>query len=169
MARFAAAAFEGRCAELGLEAARLLLLLYHTLVDSTLSYCAAVWAPGLALTAVWRAILGGRRVSDAERQHHHTLRRLLGLPQRAPTATILAEAGEVPLYITWLVSAPAAAGAPHGDSCGTARWRRHRTACWDGRYRRPGASQPRAPRSRGWERPSSHGQHSCNVPCRPPV
>ena len=44
-------------------------------------------------------------MSDAERQHHRTLRRLLGLPQRAPTATILAEAGEVPLYITWLVSA----------------------------------------------------------------
>ena len=100
VARFAAAAFEGRCAELGLEAARLLLLLYHSLVDSTLSYCAAVWAPGLALTAARRAILGGRRVSDAERQHHRTLRRLLGLPQRAPTATILAEAGEVPLYIT---------------------------------------------------------------------
>ena len=86
VARFAAAVFEGRCAELGLEAARLLLLLYHSLVDSTLSYCAAVWAPGLALTAARRAILGGRRVSDAERQHHRTLRRV------CVTVTLLWEA-----------------------------------------------------------------------------
>ena len=105
VARYAAAAFEGRCAELGLEAARLLLLLYHSLVDSTLSYCAAAWAPGLAMVAARRPIRGSSGLSDAERQHHRTIRRLLGLPQRAPTATILAEAGEVPLFITWLVSA----------------------------------------------------------------
>ena len=105
VARFAAAAFEGRCAEMGLEAARLLLLLYHSLVDSTLSYCAAVWAPGLAHAAAHRPIVGGRKVSEAEQQHYRTLRRLLGLPQRAPVATILAEAGEPPLYVSWLVSA----------------------------------------------------------------
>lgn len=44
VARFAAAMFEGRCAELGLQATRLLLILYSTFVDSTLSYTAAVWA-----------------------------------------------------------------------------------------------------------------------------
>ncbi len=105
VARFAAATFEGRCAEMGLEAARLLLLLYHSLVDSTLSYCAAVWAPGLAYTAARRSIAGGSGASAAEQQHHRTLRRLLGLPQRAPTAAILAEAGEPPLYVTWLAAA----------------------------------------------------------------
>ena len=104
-ARFATAQFEGRCAEMGLEAARLLLLLYHSLVDSTLSYCAAVWAPGLAHAAALRPITGGSGSSDAERQHHRILRRLLGMPPWAPTASILAEAGEPPLYVTWLVSA----------------------------------------------------------------
>ncbi|KAI3435037.1 hypothetical protein D9Q98_003089 [Chlorella vulgaris] len=124
VARFAAAAFEGRCAELGLEAARLLLLLYHSLVDSTLSYCAAVWAPGLACTAARRPISGGSAPSAAEQQHHRTLRRLLGLPQRAPIATILAEAGELPLYITWLISAArlwrTATQAPAGSLLGLA-------------------------------------------------
>ncbi|KAI3434647.1 hypothetical protein D9Q98_002712 [Chlorella vulgaris] len=124
VARFAAAAFEGRCAELGLEAARLLLLLYHSLVGSTLSYCAAVWAPGLACTAARRPINGGSAPSAAEQQHHRTLRRLLGLPQRAPIATILAEAGELPLYITWLISAArlwrTATQAPAGSLLGLA-------------------------------------------------
>ena len=105
VARFAAAAFEGRCTEMGLEAARLLLQLYGQLVDSTLSYGAAVWAPGLALAAATRPVRGGSGLSAAELQHHRTLRRLLGLPTRAPIAAILAEAGEPPLYITWLVRA----------------------------------------------------------------
>ena len=47
---------------------------------------------------------GGAR-SAAEKQHGTTLRRLLGLPLRAPTATVLAEAGQLPLYITWLMAA----------------------------------------------------------------
>ena len=51
VARFAAAMFEGRCTELGLEAARLLVLLYSQMVDSTLSYAAATGAPGLAAEA----------------------------------------------------------------------------------------------------------------------
>ena len=43
---------------------------------------------------------------SAPKEHHHTtLRRLLGLPRRAPIATILAEAGQPPLHITWLVRA----------------------------------------------------------------
>ena len=100
VARFAAAAFAGRCDALGLEAARLLLMLYHSLVNSTLSYCAAVWAPGLAHAAARRPIVSGSGASEAELQQHRDLRRLLGLPQRTPTATILAEAGQLPLYIT---------------------------------------------------------------------
>jgi hypothetical protein len=119
VARFAAADFEGQCAqqaspaavlegrvaELRLESARLLLLLYHQMVDSTLSYGAAVWAPGLAFAAARRPVCGGSGLSAAELQHHRTLRRLLGLPTRTPIATILAEAGEPPLYVSWLVRA----------------------------------------------------------------
>ncbi|PSC67114.1 hypothetical protein C2E20_9200 [Micractinium conductrix] len=108
VARFAAASFEGRCTALGLEAARLLLSLYRQMVDSTLSYGAAVWSPGLALAAVRRlgtqagAAGGGSGLSAAEQQHYRTLRRLLGLPQRAPRATVLAETGEPPLHAHWL-------------------------------------------------------------------
>ena len=105
VARFAAATFEGRCAELGLEAARLLLILYSQMVDSTLSYAAAVWAPALALAAAARPVVGSSGHSAAELQHSRALRRLLGLPTRTPVATVLAEAGEPPLYITWLVRA----------------------------------------------------------------
>jgi hypothetical protein len=105
VARFAAATFEGRCAELGLVAARLLLILYSQMVDSTLSYAAAVWAPALALAAAARPVVGSSGHSAAELQHSRALRRLLGLPTRTPMATVLAEAGEPPLYITWLVHA----------------------------------------------------------------
>ena len=70
--------FEGRCADLGLEASRLLLLLYDQLVDSTLSYAAATWAPGLAAAAIQQGVTGGV-LSEAEKQHAATLRRLLGL------------------------------------------------------------------------------------------
>jgi hypothetical protein len=105
VARFAASMFEGRCTEMGLEATRLLLMLYHQLVDSTLSYGAAVWAPGLAIAAARRPVRGASGLSEAELQHQRTLRRLLGLPTRTPAATILAEAGEPPLYISWLVHA----------------------------------------------------------------
>ena len=55
---FAVAVFDGRGAALGLEAARLLLILYQQMVDSTLSYAAAVWAPGTwrltQLGALWQ-------------------------------------------------------------------------------------------------------------------
>ena len=97
-----------RCTALGLEAARLLLSLYRQMVDSTLSYGAAVWSPGLALAAVRRlgtqagAAGGGSGLSAAEQQHFRTLRRLLGLPQRVPRATVLAETGEPPLHAHWL-------------------------------------------------------------------
>lgn len=100
--RFAAAMFEGRCSQLGLEATGLLLTLYRTFVDSSLSYGAAVWAPGLALRAARRGVTGGSRMSEAEKLHISCLRRLLGLPQRTPNATVLAEAGEPPLHVTWL-------------------------------------------------------------------
>ena len=101
----AAALFEGRCAHLGLEAARLLLQVYSQMVDSSLSYGAAVWAPGLALAAAQRPVSGASGHSAPELHHHRTLRRLLGLPKRAPIATILAEAGQPPLHISWLVRA----------------------------------------------------------------
>ena len=104
MAYAAAALFEGRCAHLGLEAARLLLQVYSQMVDSTLSYGAAVWAPGLALAAARRPVSGASGYSAPEEHHHCKLRHLLGL-QRAPIATILAEAGQPPLHITWLVRA----------------------------------------------------------------
>ena len=119
VARFAAATFEGRCAELGLEAARLLIILYSQMVDSTLSYAAAVWAPALAMAAARRPVVGSSGLSAAELQHLRTLRRLLGLPNRTPAATILAEAGEPPLFITWLVRAArfwsTAVAAPAGS------------------------------------------------------
>lgn len=104
VARFAAAMFEGRCAELGLEASRLLLMLYDQMVDSTLSYAAATWAPGLAAAAAQRGITGGS-CSAPEQQQIASLRRLLGLPRRTPTATVLAEAGQAPLYVSWLMQA----------------------------------------------------------------
>jgi len=105
VARYAAAMFEGRCAHLGLEASRLLLQVYSQMVDSSLCYGAAVWAPGLALAAAKRQVVGGSGYSPPETLHHRMLRRLLGLPWRAPIATILAEAGQTPLHISWLVRA----------------------------------------------------------------
>lgn len=47
---------------------------------------------------------GGAQLSEAEKQHLRHLRRLLGLPQRTPTAVVLAEAGQPPLYINWLAA-----------------------------------------------------------------
>ena len=83
----------------------MLLQVYSQMVDSTLSYGAAVWAPGLALAAARRPVSGASGYSAPEEHHHTTLRRLLGLPRWAPIATILAEAGQPPLHITWLVRA----------------------------------------------------------------
>ena len=105
MARFAAAQFTGRCRGLGLEAGRLLLILYQQYVVSTLSYASAVWAPGLALKAASRRVVRGGAVSEAEQFHAMQLRVHLGLPRRTPTATVLAEAGQPPLYVTWLAAA----------------------------------------------------------------
>ncbi|EFN50681.1 hypothetical protein CHLNCDRAFT_55644 [Chlorella variabilis] len=107
VARFAAASFEARCEELGLEAAKLLLTLYDVLVDSTLSYAGAVWAPGLAMAAAARPVVSGGAgrstpLSEPELQHLRFLRRLLALPRSTPAATILAEAGQPPLHARWL-------------------------------------------------------------------
>jgi hypothetical protein len=90
VARFAAAQVDARCAELGLEAARVLLMLFDTMVDSTLSYASAVWAPALAATAAARPVVGASNLSEPELQHLRFLRRLLGLPQCTPRATLLA-------------------------------------------------------------------------------
>ena len=110
VARFAAASFEARCEELGLEAAKLLLTLYDVLVDSTLSYAGAVWAPGLAMAAAARPVVSGGAgrstpLSEPELQHLRFLRRLLALPRSTPAATILAEAGQPPLHARWLQQA----------------------------------------------------------------
>ena len=121
--RFAAAMFEGRCQQLGLEATSLLLTLYRTFVDSTLSYGAAVWAPGLALQAARRSVVGSSRLSDPEKLHLSSLRYVLGLPHRTPNATVLAEAGQPPLHVTWLGRAArfwsSLLEAPEGSLIGT--------------------------------------------------
>ena len=88
---------------LGLEAAKLLLTLYDVLVDSTLSYAGAVWAPRLAMAAAARLVVSGgdgrsTPLSEPELQHLRFLRRLLVLPRSTPAATILAEAGQPPLH-----------------------------------------------------------------------
>jgi hypothetical protein len=102
VARFAAARVDARCSELGLEAAHVLLMLFDVMVDSTLSYASAVWAPELAATAAARPVVGAGNLSEPELQHLRFLRQLLGLPQCTPTATLLAEAGQPPLYVRWL-------------------------------------------------------------------
>ena len=98
------------------------------MVDSTLSYAAAVWAPGLALDAARRPVVRGASgsqssPSEAEDQHHSFLRRLTGLPTRTPLPTVLAEAGQPPLYISWLASSARLWGsllaAPEGSLMGT--------------------------------------------------
>jgi len=93
-----------RCAELGLERAPVLMQLYDSLVETKLSYGAAVWAPHLA------ALTAGRRPghgnpSAAERLQATWVRILLGVRRGTPSATVLAEAGAVPLYVRWLLRA----------------------------------------------------------------
>jgi hypothetical protein len=71
---------DARCAELGLEAARISLMLFDVLVDSTLSYASAVWAPELAATEAARPAVGASGLSEPQLQHLRFHRRLLGLP-----------------------------------------------------------------------------------------
>ena len=126
VARFAAASFEGRCTALGLEAARLLLSLYRQMVDSTLSYGAAVWSPGLALAAVRRlgtqagAAGGGSGLSAAEQQHCRSLPQHCGACRSArPEPPCWQRRGSPPCTpIGWR--------AQRGS--GTALWQRQRAA-----------------------------------------
>lgn len=93
-----------RCAELGLERAPVLMQLYDSLVESKLSYGAAVWAPHLAAMTAGRQ-LGRGQPSAAERLQATWIRLLLGVRRSTPSATVLAEAGAVPLYVRWLLRA----------------------------------------------------------------
>ncbi|KAL4859077.1 Retrovirus-related Pol polyprotein from type-2 retrotransposable element R2DM [Chlorella vulgaris] len=81
-ARAAMHSCNARCAALGVEAAPLQLRLFSTMVDAVLSYG-----------------------SEAERLHLAHLRRLLGVRQGTPTAVVLAEAGERPLWQRWVLRA----------------------------------------------------------------
>ena len=90
---------------MGLEAVPLMLRLFDSLVDSTLSYAAAMWAPGLAAVAAARPVVGGTAPLEPETLHLQFQRQLLGLPASTPTATVLAELGEPPLYVCWLMHA----------------------------------------------------------------
>ena len=89
-----------RCAELGIEAAPLRLRLFSTMVDSVLSYGAEVWGPQLAAAAVAGS---GSTGCAAQRLHQGFLRQQLGVSQSTPAAVVLAEAGERPLWLRWLM------------------------------------------------------------------
>jgi hypothetical protein len=79
-----------------------LLQLYDSLVETKLSYGAAVWAPHLAaLTAGRRP--GQGQPSVAERLQATWIRILMGVRGGTPSATVVAEAGAVPLYVRWLL------------------------------------------------------------------
>ena len=71
-------------------------------MDSTLSYASAVWAPGLAAAAAARPVVGASGLSEAELQHLQFQRELLRLPTCTPSAIVMAEAGQQPLYVRWL-------------------------------------------------------------------
>ena len=91
-----------RCAALGIEAARVQLRLFSTMVDPVLSYGAEVWGMQLAAKA---AASGGSTGCAAERLHMSFLRCLLGVRQGTPNAVVLAETGERPLWVRWLLRA----------------------------------------------------------------
>jgi hypothetical protein len=91
-----------RCAALGIEAPRVQLRLFSTLVDSVLSYGAEVW--GVQLAAKAAAGIGSTGC-EAERLHLSFLRQLLGVRQGTPSAVVLAETGEQPLWARWVLRA----------------------------------------------------------------
>ena len=98
-ARLSMQGMQARSATLGLEATRVQLLLFNTLVDSKLSYGSGV--------AARRAVISGSsgtstEPSEPEQLHLEFLRRMLGVRPSTPTAAVLAEAGEPPLYVRWL-------------------------------------------------------------------
>ena len=89
-----------RCAELGIEAAPVQLQLFSTMVDSVLSHGAEVW--GMQLAARAAASPASTAGSQAEQVHIRYLRQLLGVRQSTPSAVVLVEAGEQPLWLRWL-------------------------------------------------------------------
>ena len=89
-----------RCAELGIEAAPVQLQLFSTMVDSVLSHGAEVW--GMQLAAQAAASPASTARSKAEQVHIQYLRQLLGVRQSTPSAVVLVEAGEQPLWLRWL-------------------------------------------------------------------
>jgi len=99
LARAAMHSCRARCAELGIQAADVQLRLFGAMVDSVLSYGAEVWGVQLAAKAVSHGGSGG---SKAEQLQVGYLRQLLGVRQCTPTAVVLAEAGEQPLWLRWL-------------------------------------------------------------------
>jgi hypothetical protein len=91
-----------RSAALGIEAAPVQLQLFSSLVDSVLSYGAGVW--GMQLAA--RAAAGhGSTGCTAEALQLGYLRRMLGVRQGTPNAVVLAETGERPLWMRWVLRA----------------------------------------------------------------
>jgi hypothetical protein len=76
------------------------LQLFSTMVDSVLSYGAEVWAMQLVAKAVTsnRCSSG----SKAEALYLGYLRQQLGVRQSTPSAVVLTEMGELPLWLRWL-------------------------------------------------------------------
>ena len=88
-----------RCAALGLEAPRMQLRLFSSLVDSVLSYDAEVWGMQLAAKA---STGSGSTGCAAEKLHLSFLRNLVGLRQSTPTVVVLAEMDEPRLWACFL-------------------------------------------------------------------
>ena len=92
-----------RCAELGVESAAVQQQLFTTMVTPILTYGAEVWAPQLIPKAAQASHTGGG--SKSEQLQIRYLRHLLGVRLNTPVSTILAETGELPLWIRWLEQA----------------------------------------------------------------
>ena len=92
-----------RCAELGVESAAVQQQLFTTMVTPILTYGAEVWAPQLIPKAARASHTGGG--SKSEQLQIRYLRHLLGVRHNTPVAAILAETGELPLWIRWLEQA----------------------------------------------------------------
>lgn len=81
-----------RCAELGLQGAKLQMQMFNTMVLPVLSYGAEVWSPQL--------IAAGSQCA-ATRVQTAFLRHLLGVRQSTPSLVLLAETGQRPLMARW--------------------------------------------------------------------
>ncbi|KAI3436751.1 hypothetical protein D9Q98_006163 [Chlorella vulgaris] len=74
------------------------------MVDGVLSYGSEVWGMQLAAASA-AGKTSSTAASKAERLHLAHLRRLLRVRQGTPTAVVLAEAGERPLWQRWVLRA----------------------------------------------------------------